>query len=84
MFKELFSEGLENKGKGFKNSMRLHYGDVEKFLGKGSGFSKYNDNGIWTISDNQDNHVMTYNMKTGELYTDKSISDVETMIKRGK
>lgn len=79
-FKEFIAEG--NKGSAFANTMKLSYKTVEKIAKGFGGF--HNDKGIWTITNNENKHVMTYNLKEGELYTDFTVEQIEKMAERTK
>ena len=72
----------KDSGSGFKNTFKLADREM-KLLSKGYGSKWEKEDGLSLMYDAGE-HVMTWNRKKGELYTDFPIKAIENWIKDGE
>ena len=69
---------VESEGSGFKNTFKIDYDDAKK-IAKNYGQKWEKDGSVWTMYDAKE-HIMTYNNKKGELYTDFDAEAIEDIL----
>jgi hypothetical protein len=69
---------VESKGSAFENTFRIDYMDAIK-ISKNYGQKWEKNKDAWTMYDGGE-HIMIYNNKKGELYTDFDVEDIKDML----
>jgi len=72
------TESSKNNGAELKNAFKISWGDAKK-ISKNYG-QKWESEGSLEMMYDAKEHVMTYNKKTGELFTDFSKSQIDDMV----